>query len=305
MPEVQSPALSKIIKRLELIKNLISLEEVDEINSHISKLVQLTTTPELDNIIIFLREKCYSKAIIAIEAFINRHNTVAIYADPEIETLKFEVKSLEAEITNLSSEKADFEKLIHEFGVRHNNELGELIIKILNFRKEKSKGTLQQEEAEKDFEDFSNNYEASKKETIASLTEEEVRELKDKYRKCSKLCHPDVVGEGQKEIAHSIFMELKTAYESNDLQKVTEILKKIQQSDAFTNIESTVNEKSSLKAKIQSLRQRIYELEAAIISVKNSDTYKTILRINNWDEYFSEIKQQLQEQLIKSANGCK
>ncbi|HLF47043.1 MAG TPA: hypothetical protein VI548_11495 [Chitinophagaceae bacterium] len=48
---------------------------------------------------------------------------------------------MEAEVNALSNEKADLEKLIHEFGVRHNNELGELIIKILRFRKQKAKGT--------------------------------------------------------------------------------------------------------------------------------------------------------------------
>ena len=44
MPVVQNINLSKIIKRLELIKSLISLEEEDEIEGHIFKLEQFGLT---------------------------------------------------------------------------------------------------------------------------------------------------------------------------------------------------------------------------------------------------------------------
>jgi hypothetical protein len=40
---------------------------------------------------------------------------------------------LEAKLNKLSDEKTDLEKLIREFGVRHNKELGELILKILQY----------------------------------------------------------------------------------------------------------------------------------------------------------------------------
>jgi hypothetical protein len=44
MPDVQNSNLSKIIKRLELIKSLISLEEEDEIDGHVFKLEQFGIT---------------------------------------------------------------------------------------------------------------------------------------------------------------------------------------------------------------------------------------------------------------------
>ncbi len=55
--DAQTTGLSKIIKRLELIKSLISLEEEDEINAHVLKLERLVLTPELESIIISLKEK--------------------------------------------------------------------------------------------------------------------------------------------------------------------------------------------------------------------------------------------------------
>ena len=227
MADSQTIELSKIIKRLEMIKTLISLEEEDEISTHISKLEQQVLPAALENIIADLKQKSYSKAVIAIEAFINQHHNLTIYTDPEIEGLKLEAKSLEAELNKLSDEKADLEKLIHEFGVRHNSELGELILKILRFRKNKSKGTPKETEAENDYNDYSREYEISKNEKIADLTEEEQKELKKKYRKASKLCHPDVVSEEQKELADKLFAELNAAYERNDLEKVKEILESL------------------------------------------------------------------------------
>jgi hypothetical protein len=47
MPDVQNINLSKIIKRLELIKSLISLEEEDEIDAHVFKLEQYKKALEL------------------------------------------------------------------------------------------------------------------------------------------------------------------------------------------------------------------------------------------------------------------
>ena len=51
MADTKPIDLSKTIKRLELIKNLIMLEEEDEIETHIAKLEQLTTIGELPSII--------------------------------------------------------------------------------------------------------------------------------------------------------------------------------------------------------------------------------------------------------------
>ena len=121
--------LSKIAKRLELIKSLISLEEEKEIIVHISRLRQFSLNGELENIISLLEEKSFAKAMSAIDIFINQHHQLAIYSDPELEGLKLEAKILEMEVNALSNEKADLEKVIHEFSIRHNNELGELIIK--------------------------------------------------------------------------------------------------------------------------------------------------------------------------------
>lgn len=283
--------------------SLISLEEEDEINAHVSKLELLILTPELDNIITNLKEKSYSKAAMAIEVFINQHHNLTVYNDPEIDGLKLEAKSLEAELNKLSNEKADLEKLIHEFGVRHNKELGKLLLKILNFRKRKAKGTPQEKEAEKDYSDYNREYEISKNEKIAELTEEEQKELKKKYRKASKLCHPDVVSEEQKELADKLFTELNIAYERNDLQRVKEILENLEKGDFFISKSDAINEKQLMRAEIEKLRLRIKELKTECRAIKESEAYKIVIDIGDWDDYFNNIKQKLMEQINELEVG--
>ncbi len=295
--------LLKIIKRLELIKSLIALEEENEIAVHITRLREFALKGEFENIIILLEQKSYSKAMPAMEAFINQHNQVGFYIDPELEGLKLEAKVLEAEVNQLSDEKADLEKLIHDFGVRHNNELGELILKILRFRKSKAKGTPKEAEAEKDYNEYSKEYEISKDEKINELTEEEQKELKQKYRKASKLCHPDVVSEEQKELADKLFAELSAAYERNDLERVKEILENLEKGNFFVSKSDAINEKQLLRAEIEKLRMRIKELKQEVHSIKESEAFETITNIEDWDVYFKTTKEKLQEQAKELESG--
>ena len=295
--------ISKIIKRLELIKSLIALEEESEINTHVLKLNEFSADKELATIISLLEQKAYSQAMPTIETYINQHRQLTEYIDPEIEGLKLEAKSLEAQLSALSDEKADLEKLIHEFGVRHNNELGELILKILGYRRKKAKGTPEESETEKDYSDYNREYEANKDEKIAELTEEELKELKQKYRKASKLCHPDVVSDDQKELADKLFAELNAAYERNDLQRVREILENLEKGNFFVSKSDTISEKQLMKAEIEKLRLRIKELKKQVEEIKESEAFKTVSSIRDWDNYFEQAKEKLAEQVKGLENG--
>ena len=210
---------------------------------------------------------------------------------------------MRAEYQKLSDEKAELEKLIHEFGIRHNHELGELILKILQQRKQKSKGSPQEKSAEKDYDDFNRNYEATKNEKIVDLSEEEQKELKDNYRKASKLCHPDMVADAQNEMAQKIFIDLNTAYESNDLRRVTEILHNLQQGKTFSTKLDGANEKLTLKLELNRLMSLLNDLIQTIELIKTSEAYTTIKDIVNWDEYFIKTKKELQEQLNEMEYG--
>lgn len=295
--------LQKILKRLEIIKSLVTLEEDDEIELHISKLKKLNLPNEVLEIIIDLQHKSFGNAINKIEIFLNANNQVSYYIDPEIEALRFEAKELEKQIQLRSQEKTELDKLIFEFGVRHTKELGELILKILEFRKEQTKGTPHEEEANQDYEDFHTDYNASKDDIIEKLNEEELKELKNNYRKASMLCHPDVVNDIQKDLANKIFSELNQAYEKNNLVRVYEILTELENGKSFVSKADVINEKQALHTELKRLKLRLSELINEIKYIKECGTYAKILSISNWDNYFQETKEQLLGQLKELENG--
>lgn len=294
--------LGKTIKRLELIKSLVALEEEEEIENHILKIEQGILEQSIIEIINLLRQKSYSNAINLIEVFIQKNKSLQTFIDPEISALRLEIKTLETKINFLSEEKTDLEKLIHDFSITHSKILGHLILKILEFRKAKAKGTKREFEAEEDYNNYSEEFETTKKEKLLTLSEEDKKEIKDKYRKASKLSHPDVVSDTQKEMATKLFAELNEAYASNDLKKVSEILENLEKGNFFVSKSDTINEKQLILTEIENLKNKINELSKNIQEIKESETYNTISKIENWDEYFSTTKHQLEEQLKEFEN---
>ena len=120
--------ISKIVKRLEIIKSLISLEESEDIPLQILRLKQSQLNNELVEIVEELQKRNYSTAMKIIAEFVQRYNQVTIFIDPETAGLKLEAKSLEIQLNALSDEYNEIEKLLNNFTLRHTQELGTLII---------------------------------------------------------------------------------------------------------------------------------------------------------------------------------
>ena len=91
----------------------------------------------------------------------------------------------------------------------------------------------------------------------------------------------------------------------NNLQRVSEILEQLQQGKTFTSKADTANEKISLQIELERLRNRLNELTKEISAIKTSEIFDKITNIKNWDEYFTQTKQQLQEQLSQLEDGRK
>jgi IS605 OrfB family transposase len=301
----------RICVRLETLKNVILLEDFEDIKYQLNKLknslkhaISDTNTDNLTGIIKKTERKNYGEAVRLINEFTTRFKQLTKYVDSEIAALKLEIRGLELQINALDDEKAEIDKLIHSFEIRHNQELGDIIIKILRLRKEKLKNEAEKdntkqkeyEESEKDFEDFSQNHSALKDEKILKLTDEEKKEIKALYRKASLLCHPDKVAEEQKQEAERIFKDLGEAYKRNDLKKVKEILTNLEKGVFLSNTDVT-NEKEKLLILVQQFRAKRDNMEEELNNLKNSETYKTVSGIVNWDEYFRNIKEKLIEQL--------
>jgi hypothetical protein len=290
--------LNKIVKRLEILKNYILLEDIEELNNETSKLKEYDFNSDLQEIVEDIRNKEFASAITKIQNFISKHQQLSIWTDPEIAALQLEIKILENQLSGYDNEKMELEKILSDFHHRHTVELGDIILNILKLRKLKFKENKAKfEEAENDERQYREQVKDEKTKELFELTEEEKSELKRKFRKATILCHPDKVSDEFKEAAQRIFVELKQAYDTNNLKKVSEILEELEKGNLFRPKSETILEKDSLKVAIAKLKRQIKALEEEIIAIKDSETFKTIKSIDNWDEYFTATKNKLQLEL--------
>ena len=302
----------KLLKRLELIKAAIALEDEEIIKLQILKLEHIENDEKIQEIVDLISETRYAHVINLIDIYIEKYKGVTLYEDPEIQGLKVELKILEKDLQNLNVKKNEYLHLINEFNAQSNLRLGALIQKILRLRKElsfeemKSKVDNNEEfkEAEKqynqtkqDYEEFSYDYTEQLKELPLELTEDEVKELKQAYRKAGKLCHPDVVIDDVKEKAEEVFKILNDAYAKNDLDAVNKILKDLETGYTFTKASDVITNKDILEMKIEDIRVKIDSMTDEINKIKEEETFQTIDGIDNWDDYFDDLKEQLEEEL--------
>ena len=286
-----------IIKRLEIIKNFILLEDIDDISIAVEKLKIYQFNEDVKTIITSISNKEFAKAITTIQEFINSYQQITIWNDPEIAGIKLEIKILESQINAFDNEKIELEKVISDFQHRHTIELGEVILEVLRLRKIKYKNHKKETEAEEDFNNYSKQYETEKDKKQFELDEEEKLELKKKFRKATKKCHPDKVSEEQKAEAEEIFIELKKAYDEHDLEKVNQLLHDLENGKKFVSQADSISEKEKLKITLEKLKQKLKGIENEIISLKETEIFTTINNITNWDNYFTETKTQLEEEL--------
>jgi hypothetical protein len=290
--------INKILIRLEIIKNYILLEDIDELNKETHKLNEFIFNSDIAEIINHIQNNEYSFAVNKIQNFAYQNNQISIWSDPEIPALKLEIKNLENRINAFDNEKVELEKIISDFQYRHTIELGSIILEILKLRKLKFKTDKKKyAEAESDYKQFNKQFEEEKKKQQFKLTEEEKMELKKKFRKATFLCHPDKVNDKFKEEAQKIFIELKAAYEANDLMKVSKILNNLEKNNFFKPQSETVSEKDKLKTAIAKLLIQIKTLVNEIVSIKQSETFNTIVSITDWDNYFRVTKEKLEKEL--------
>lgn len=286
--------LDKIIRRLEILKNYILLEDIEALRKESNKLSIFSFNSEIVEILTEIEKKEYAKAITKIQKFVSQNQLLTLWIDLEISGLKLEIKTLENQLNAFDNERIELEKLLFDFNHRHALELGELILKILELRKEKFKNNKQKyEDAEKDYKQYHQQFSSEKNTYQFELTNEEKTELKKRFRKATFLCHPDKVNDEFEEAANKIFIELRAAYEANDLNTVTDILYNLEKGIYFKSKSDTLLEKDKLKSAISKLKNQIKILKKEINIIKENETFKMIVSISNWDEYFKITKESL------------
>lgn len=294
--------LDTIIKRLEIIKNFILIEETESINAITNK---LKPYKELKSILISIKQKEYSTVINQIQDFINssKNENLILWIDEELVALKLELKNLEIQLNAYNNEKIELEKELLEFQHRHSLEVGSIMSEILKLRKHKFRDNKKKfKEAEKDEKQYNEQFDEDKNKVHFDLNEQEKKELKIKFRKASILCHPDKVNDEMKDEAEKMFIELKNAYDSNDINKVNDIINALENQSFFKSKSETVTENEKLKLAIQKIKLQINSVLENIVEIKENETYKTVSKIKDWSEYFSNLKTDLNTELEQLKN---
>lgn len=295
--QAQDLPLDKIIKRLEIIKNYVILEDIEDITRENTKLKMYAFQQDIADITQALQQYSFDTAITLIDQFIKNHHALVIYHDIDVSALKLEIRQLEHQLNAYDNEKIELDQLRSEFHHRHTNELGSYIKRLLHLRKISTKDNPEEyAEAVQDEEDYNEQIEIESEKTIYELDEHQRKELKKAYRQASQICHPDRVNEEMKNIAQEIFIQLNEAYKKNDLAEVQRILSELNQG-MFKPRSETVSKAEQLKVIVQILKHKIEKVEQEIFAIKDSEDYQTISGIDDWNTYFEEIKTQLVEEI--------
>lgn len=295
--------ISKIQKRLKLIQSFLELGEIDQLGDQIDRLKKEDPNNLTAGITESIANGDYSNATEGIIAFMNQ--SISIYEDPEIAILKSQIQLLEARLIDLENEISEFEKLIAEFNHLIHVHLGRLIHEIYNLKTQfylnKKHQKVKYEEAYEriklEFEDFINEEKIQSEKSFTNLNTDELKELKDLYRRGVNLCHPDkFMDEQMKDTASKIFIKLKDAYERQDLIKVREILIELE-SKSFLLEEEKSTGKEFLMKRIDNLKKEVTIKSKKLIAYKKSEAVK-LMRFNpDITNYLTEKEKELRQEL--------
>ena len=128
--------MQQILKRLELIKTAIAIEDEEIIELQVLKLQGLKTDIEVQSILQKLENLTYASALLEIEAYLSKYGGVVAYEDPEVKGLKLELKMLEQKLQDLDALKAEQLNTIEEFNTQYSLNVGGIVEKILKRKEE-------------------------------------------------------------------------------------------------------------------------------------------------------------------------
>lgn len=311
MSEIKMNGLNN---RLEIIKNLIAIGELEEVELQAKKLKVFGDVPEINKITGLLIEKEFHLALTNIDSFLKKNKRIVPVDEAEAISLKLEVMSLEKQMAELEEEKASMESKINEFQIKYQKILGDLTEELLRLKKDKlaeestkdNSKASDYKTAESDYNEYQEAMSGMANKVHKELDAEDQEKLKKAFRKACKLCHPDVVYAENQEKAQSIFIDLRNAYGENDLKRVQEILDHLENGKPLREAIER-NTKKALMAEKDRLRVRIFAIEKEIEKLKNGDVFKMIIGIHNWDAFFSDRKAELVRKIdsIKGRNNVR
>ena len=95
----------EIVKRLEIIKNAVAIEEDELIEMQLNKLKSFELNEDVQKIVDLLESKRFENIPQLINQYKQDRSGVIIYEDEAVQALKYELKVLENTLSVLTNEK--------------------------------------------------------------------------------------------------------------------------------------------------------------------------------------------------------
>jgi hypothetical protein len=102
-----------------------------------------------------------------------------------------------------------------------------------------------------------------------------------------------MVAEAERTQAHEMFMQLERAYRTSDLGAVNRILESLKVGFGFVERVAELDEAVALEREAESLRRRCQQLSDELRDIHESETWRTLAGVEDWDSYFEERKRKL------------
>jgi hypothetical protein len=300
-----------IIPRLELVKNFVLMEEWDTAQEQLNKLRSFEEVLALEPLFLAIEKQDSQTVTTWIATFVKDKMSLVIHEDENIIELKIELRMFELKVVALSAEKDELEKQIVSFHQRTNLILGELTTRYLQLQavlmqkmadeaqSEPSKKERIQAEAREAWDEYKTYQKGfdklMKMPMLPKLSDGDRKQIKDMFRKASQLCHPDKFSESQREVANNRFIELKAAYDNNDLGAVKYVYDDLINNRPFRANVETLSDGKLLKKEVKRLEGTAYALLVEILDLKSQISDLGIDQVVSWDEYFDSQKQNLMD----------
>ena len=141
--------INKIIKRLEIIKSAIELEDEEIIQQQLVHLQRESGDPVITAIAQAIETRRFSDAMREIATWLQNQRAITNWQDPAIAASKLELKALENQLRELIDTRNTRIQILDEFNDQYHLRLGPLMSRILELRKQLAASALRRQEAER------------------------------------------------------------------------------------------------------------------------------------------------------------
>ncbi|HFZ1709125.1 TPA: DNA repair protein [Citrobacter sedlakii] len=141
--------MNKIIKRLEIVKSAIELEDQQIIQQQLVHLKQEAGDPALYAIALAIESGRFSDAMRDIAAWLQNQRALTHWQDPAIAASKLELKALEAQLRELIDTRNTRIQILDEFNDQYHLRLGPLMSRILALRQQLAASARRKQEVER------------------------------------------------------------------------------------------------------------------------------------------------------------